>query len=88
MVVGDIVNGVSAAAFTFQPAATVSIMLSTASCEISAYVFLTDGATVRNCFYWTGNTGIGSNTKMMINNSIYFSIQHPNGGSYSGIQIQ
>jgi hypothetical protein len=89
MVVGDIVNDVSTTPLTFQPAASVSIMISQAAPNVDDYINLTDGVTSRRCFYY-GAAGYGSvaNVKVMINNSIYLTIPNVSGGCYSGIQIQ
>lgn len=89
MVAGDIVNGVSAVAFTFQPAASVSLMISQAAANGPDYIYLSDGVTSRACYYYSVS-GYGSvaNVKVMINNSIYLNIPMASGGTYSGIQIQ
>ena len=91
MVVGDVVAGVfdAATTMTFQPALSVEIVLT----SISSYgnnCLLTDGAITS--ILSTGNsTSIDTTTsKVMINNTIYLTVNaaSANGSSYSGIQIK
>jgi hypothetical protein len=89
MVVGDIVNGLSTIAFTFQPAASVSVMISQTAPANAEYIYLTDGVDSRIVFYYSDAVGGNvANVKIMINNSIYLKISTGGGGSFSGIQIQ
>ena len=88
MAVGDVVNGLGSAVNTvvnFQPAATVTVMLSH-SMVYTGWVFMTNG---------TLNSNLISSSafilmKMFVNNTNYLMLQAVGGqtGSFSGIQIE
>ena len=91
MAVGDIINDVQAGAYTFQPAATVEIILTTIFTQVDAWVLLTDGVTSINWNYrndTASGAGIDSNIKTGITNSVYLSSTNVSGGGYTGIQIK
>jgi len=97
MASGDIVNGIGldGLAFSFQPAVTVSIMITDVGSWADKYYGLNDGT--KNS--WTGKVSsatnaagaMSGNVKMFINNTNYLNLSAPNGGEfahYSGIQVQ
>jgi len=95
MAVGDIVNGIGldGTTFSFQPAVSVSIMISDVGSWNDKYYGLNDGT--KNS--WTGKvstataTPVSGNNKLFINNTNYLNLAAPNGGEfahYSGIQVQ
>tara|TARA_R110000822_G_scaffold104246_1_gene231013 strand:- start:343 stop:621 length:279 start_codon:yes stop_codon:yes gene_type:complete len=91
MAVGDLVGGIAASGvvLTFQPAASVSVTITTAFCD-NAWVSMTDGTTIANCYHGshsTGGNGLGMNEKFMITNSIYLHIDSGNQKHFTGIQI-
>ena len=89
MAVGDIINSVETGVFSFQPAVSVEIMLTSVSTfPNSEYVFLTDG--VNDKYFMTFNMAVPSgfaNTKVGITNTYYLKVA-ASGGTYSGIQLK
>jgi hypothetical protein len=88
MVAGDVVNGVfdPVTLMVFQPAATVECVITSASCN-GQQLRLTDGVTS----VFINITNVDTNTKIMINNSVYLSANAAAvgwGSSFSGIQIK
>ena len=89
MAVGDIINDVQAGAYTFQPAATVEIILTTIGTSVDAWTYLTDGVTSENLLYRSNpDYSACGNIKVGITNTVYYSSPHAGGGCYSGIQIK
>jgi len=95
LAVGDIVNGIGLAglAFSFQPAVSVSIMISSVGSWNDKFCDLNDG--VKNSRLWKISSdaagATSGNNKLFINNTNYLHISAPNGGEfagYSGIQVQ
>ncbi len=94
MAVGDIVNGISGAAtiFQFQPAAGVSIMVTTCSfygSNVSPY--FTDGVNVSGINWGTNGSNTPNNSKTFFDNTLYLYFQAliaPLRSAFSGIQIQ
>jgi hypothetical protein len=88
MASGDLIGGRSNAALTFQPAASVSIMITSASAFNGAYVLIVDSAGNSEAGY-TSNTGTNTqlNTKIAITNSLWISFNGA-GNSFTGIQIK
>jgi hypothetical protein len=94
MAVGDVVSGIGSAttAFSFQPAAGVSVCITQCS-NYNSWVLLENGVIVTGYIYQMGTDGKNGNqmnTKIMINNTNYIGFHSSSGGSgtYSGIQIQ
>ncbi len=87
MAVGDIVNGIAAGALNFQPAATVSICITSFGGWTSTSN-LTDGALTVLVRDQLANQTYPSVTKTMINNTIYLSINPDPNTHYTGIQLQ
>jgi hypothetical protein len=89
MAVGDIVNGISNADLTFQPAAGVSIAITHAVGWLKEVLFTNGVIDAYILFQGDTKNGGGENTKIMINNTNYLKVLvNANGTSYSGIQIQ
>jgi aspartate oxidase len=92
MASGDIVNSVglgTGTTITFQPAATVSICITSLGSN-GGWCFLYNGTTqAHHCMGPDQSISTACNTKVMIDNTNYLQIT-PNGvsASYSGIQIQ
>lgn len=92
MVSGDIVNGVSNSAITFQPSAGTQICITSVlgGNATQLYSELTNGvifavSMVAKNNDWSIN---GNNTKIMITNTNYLRVNSGGGGmGYSGIQI-
>ena len=89
MAVGDIINSVETVAFSFQPAASVEIMLTSVSTNPnSEYVYLTDGANDRIITLFDIAKPSGdTNIKVGITNTYYLKVT-ATGGTYSGIQLK
>jgi len=94
LTVGDIVNGISAAAtiLVFQPAVGVSIMITT--CAFGGNVvspFFTDGVNLSGMNWSTAGVNSANNSKIFLDNSLYLRFQALPAGEYSafcGIQVQ
>ena len=89
MAVGDIVNGlsVSGTPVNFQPAASVSILITTAISWLTS-TLLTDGAIV-GYISNGGSNGEQRIQKLFINNTNYLQLLgSASGQSYTGIQIK
>ena len=96
MVVGDIVNGISAldTLITFQPAAGVEVIITSSGMDVTTNVItLTDGVLFSGQVTSAGSNGAASeqcNTKFGITNAIYIAISAAGVGlstSFSGIQV-
>ena len=92
MVVGDVVNGIAAAGvvLTFQPAVSIECCITSAMCS-NAWTMLTNDVTQAELYHGTwnnANSSVGSNEKIMINNTNYLTILAGNQSSFSGIQIK
>jgi hypothetical protein len=91
MAVGDVVNGVfnNATTMVFRPAAGVEIAI-TSTYSHATNVQLTDGTTSSIIYYSIQSLSLPSNTKIMINNTIWLTASGASsiGSSYSGIQIK
>jgi hypothetical protein len=89
MAVGDIINSVETGAFSFQPAVSVEIMLTSVSTSPNdELAYLTDG--VNDKYFMKFNIGVPdgyTNMKVGITNTYYLKVAVP-GGTYSGIQIK
>ncbi len=89
MAVGDIVNGFGliSSVLIFQPAASVSIMISCAFNAAGNQLRLTNGT---NTCYSISSAASQLNTKIFINNAIYLNLATGAGdySGYTGIQIQ
>lgn len=89
MAAGDVINGIQTAAFTFQPAAGVEIILTAIGMSANNWIYATNGTNQHYWWYFTSaGGGGGSNLKTPINNTIYLQITHAAGGFYSGIQTK
>jgi len=91
MAVGDVVNdvGIAGGSLTFQPAATVSCLITSGSCKDNWRMQLTDGVNSSNAETTTGNYQV----KIFITNShyltvLFFGVFGADTVSYSGIQVQ
>jgi len=93
MTVGDIVNGVSNSALTFQPAGSNVICITSVLGGNASQLYseLTNGtifavSMVAKSSDWSIN---GNSTKIMINNTNYLRVNSGGGGmGYTGIQIK
>ena len=89
MAIGDIINSVETVAFSFQPAASVEIIITSVSTNPNnEYVYLTDGANDRISMLYDVSIPSGfTNVKIGITNTYYLKVT-VTGGTYSGIQIK
>lgn len=95
MTVGDIVSGIGSTttAFSFQPAAGVSVCITQCSNYNSWIVFTNTAIGIADSYVYQmgtdGKNGNQMNTKIMINNTNYIGFHSSSGarGTYSGIQI-
>mgnify|MGYP003646544920 CR=1 FL=1 len=92
MVVGDVVNGIGAASanVVFQPAASVSCMITVAAIR-GNWVQLTDGSLLSLVMdNGAGGSFNNINNKIFIDNSIYLHVSGGGGysASFTGIQIK
>ena len=93
MVAGDVVNGLAAVistALTFQPAASVEVMVSTVG-SYNVIFDVTNGVNAGMLSFSAGTeTGNSVNMKLFINNTNYLSVRASGGQftNFSGIQIK
>jgi len=93
MAVGDVISVIQNSDITYQPAAGVEVMITSAGNPIDAYfaILLTNGVGVSiNYINNTATNWTFYQPKIFINNSIYVSIvgNAPNYRSFCGIQIK
>lgn len=87
MAVGDIVGARSAIPFTFQPAATVQVMLTAVSTSDPNWIAIEDSTSINNMLYFgNGAWGTTSNVKIGITNALW--IHFYTNGAYTGIQVK
>jgi hypothetical protein len=87
MAAGDVINGLVMAAtnITFQPAAGVQCVITTAYPFTNGYCYLTDGVS----FAWHTPQSAFQNMKMMIDNTRYFYMSASvSANSFTGMQIK
>ena len=91
MAIGDVVNGLSAAALTFTPAVGVEVIVTSITSWNVGAIYLTDGVITNTI----GETGTGTtaatanwNSKIWITNSIWITTQAGLIASFTGIQVK
>ena len=91
MAVGDLVNGIAAAAGVayFQPAATVEIIILSVTGRTVVYAGLYDGVNSSSSRISNGGSVLDSlNAKLGINNTNYLYYEDSTLAGYTGIQIK